>query len=162
MGDPGTLLGLDPAGVEATGVDAGLAARVVARLDAAAAVAFALDELEQSGLRVLASVDAGYPPALVERLGPRAPPLLHVAGDPSLLGRAQVVSADAADGVATDGPAVVVVAGSLRRVVARPEVRRAITSGRLCVCSPYAPSVRETELTRRGRDTVIQALSAAP
>ena len=44
--------------------------------------AFQLDEAEQSGLRVVASVDESYPPVLVERLGRGAPPMLYVVGDP--------------------------------------------------------------------------------
>ena len=52
--------------------------------DAATAVAFALDELEQSGIRVLTCLDDGYPASLLG-LGGAAPPLLHVAGDIALL-----------------------------------------------------------------------------
>lgn len=86
VGDPAALLGL---GAEAigrrTGVDPALADRVARLLDAATSFAFALDEAEQSGLRVIASVDADYPHALVERLGRGAPPLLYAVGDPALL-----------------------------------------------------------------------------
>jgi predicted Rossmann fold nucleotide-binding protein DprA/Smf involved in DNA uptake len=62
-----------------------MAERVAQLLDAATAVAFQLDEAEQTGLRVIASVDDGYPPALAGRLGRGAPPLLYAVGDPALL-----------------------------------------------------------------------------
>ena len=87
--DLGALLGGDPSGVaRAAGVEAELADRLAALVDAATAVAFELDEQEQSGLRVLTSVDDGYPERLVDRLGPSAPPLLYVVGDVALLGPA--------------------------------------------------------------------------
>lgn len=86
VGDPARLLGLDVAGLAAAGgVDRAHAERITKLFDAATAVALELDRVEQSGLRVLASVDDGYPPGLVERLGSTAPPLLCVAGDPRLL-----------------------------------------------------------------------------
>lgn len=84
--DPGSLLGLDAAGVASTsGLDEAEAERVARLLDAATAFAFELDAMEQSGLRVVASVDDDYPGTLVARLGRGAPPLLYVAGDPGLL-----------------------------------------------------------------------------
>ncbi len=65
-----------------------LAARVVARLDAAVALAFELEKLEQTGIRVVASVDADYPPRLLRTLTTAAPPLLHVVGPIALTERA--------------------------------------------------------------------------
>jgi predicted Rossmann fold nucleotide-binding protein DprA/Smf involved in DNA uptake len=86
VADPAALLGSDPAGVaRAAGIESDLADRIAKLIDAATALAFELDEAEQSGLRVLASVDEDYPPALVERLGRGAPPLLYVLGEPQLL-----------------------------------------------------------------------------
>jgi predicted Rossmann fold nucleotide-binding protein DprA/Smf involved in DNA uptake len=86
VGDPARLLGADAAAVaELTGVGRDRAERVVSLLEGASAFAFALDEVEQAGMRVIASVDDEYPAVLVERLGRSAPPLLYVYGDPSLM-----------------------------------------------------------------------------
>ncbi|HVM09169.1 MAG TPA: DNA-processing protein DprA [Acidimicrobiales bacterium] len=71
--------------VREVGLDDDLAERVAARLDQATQVAFSVDDLEQSGIRVVASVDDDYPDVLMERLRTGAPPLLYVAGDPRLL-----------------------------------------------------------------------------
>lgn len=84
--DPGSLLGLDAAGIASTTqLDAALAERIARRLDLATALAVALDEHEQSGVRAVTSVDDAYPAVLRERLGRGAPPLLHIAGDATLL-----------------------------------------------------------------------------
>jgi predicted Rossmann fold nucleotide-binding protein DprA/Smf involved in DNA uptake len=84
--DPGSLLGQDAAEIaRLSGLPADLAERVARRFDAATAFAFALDEAEQSGLRVVPSTDDDYPSRLVDRLGRGAPPLLYVAGEPGLL-----------------------------------------------------------------------------
>jgi predicted Rossmann fold nucleotide-binding protein DprA/Smf involved in DNA uptake len=88
VGDPGTLLTADPASVaRAAGIESELADRLAQRLDAATSFAFQLDEAQQSGLRVVSSVDDDYPTLLVDRLGRGAPPLLYLVGEPSLLGR---------------------------------------------------------------------------
>jgi predicted Rossmann fold nucleotide-binding protein DprA/Smf involved in DNA uptake len=84
--DPASLLGLDVADVRrAVDGNEDLAQRIVTLLDAATSLAFELEKTESSGVRLLASVDEDYPTSLVERLGPAAPPLLYVAGDPLLL-----------------------------------------------------------------------------
>lgn len=84
--DPGVLLGRDAADVAADlGVAAEFAERIVARLGAATAFALELERQEQSGLRVLSSVDDEYPRALLERLGTSAPALLYVVGDIKLV-----------------------------------------------------------------------------
>jgi predicted Rossmann fold nucleotide-binding protein DprA/Smf involved in DNA uptake len=86
VGDPAALLGLGPAAIAGTtGVDPALAGRLARLLDAATSFAFHLDEAEQSGLRVIASVDESYPQVLIERLRRSAPPLLYAVGDPALL-----------------------------------------------------------------------------
>lgn len=83
---PGILLGLRPSQVqELAGVDAELAQRVVVLLDQATAFAFRLDELEQSGIRTLSSIDRDYPERLRHRLGRGAPPILYFAGPAALL-----------------------------------------------------------------------------
>lgn len=91
--------------VRDAGFDGDLAERVARLIDAATAFAFQLDELEQSGLRVVSSVDDAYPGALVERLGDKAPPMLYVAGDPPLLGRSLLGVVGSRD-VAPEGAAV--------------------------------------------------------
>jgi len=83
--DPGALLGASAEEIAAVVGDAGLAERIAARLEAATSFAFALDDAQQSGIRLVASVDADYPAVLRDRLGAGAPPLLHVVGDPRLL-----------------------------------------------------------------------------
>src|SRR5438067_9143632 len=89
VSDPAELLGEDPASVaRAAGIEGDLAERIAQLLDAATSFAFELDVAEQSGLRVVASVDDDYPSTLIDRLGRGAPPLLYVAGDPTLLGPA--------------------------------------------------------------------------
>jgi predicted Rossmann fold nucleotide-binding protein DprA/Smf involved in DNA uptake len=88
VGHPKELFGLGADAIAADfGVDRHLAERVAARLEQATQVVFALDDAEQRGLRVVASVDDDYPPALAASLGTAAPPLLYVAGDPRLLHR---------------------------------------------------------------------------
>lgn len=86
VGDPGTLLGLSAADLVAVhGLDPALAERVVRSFDVATAFAFGLDEAEQSGIRVIVSVDEDYPTVLRQRLGRAAPALLYVVGEPRLL-----------------------------------------------------------------------------
>jgi predicted Rossmann fold nucleotide-binding protein DprA/Smf involved in DNA uptake len=86
VGDPGRLLGLSAVDLASThGINPAQAERVAALLDAATAFAFGLDEAEQSGIQVIASVDEAYPSRLRRRLGRAAPALLYFAGDPSLL-----------------------------------------------------------------------------
>jgi len=83
---PAQLLGMSPEDVaRSLHLDADLSDRIVKLLDASTALAFRLDELEQTGVRAVTSVDEGYPSILVERLGRSAPPVLYVAGDLSLL-----------------------------------------------------------------------------
>lgn len=70
--------------------DQELAARVVPLLDGATAVAFELENLEQSGIKVISPADDAYPARLVERLGCAAPPVLYVAGAVDLLNGASI------------------------------------------------------------------------
>ena len=67
-----------------------LAKRITQRMAAATSLAFELERLEQSGLAVISAVDGEYPLALRERLGPTAPPILHVAGNLDLLTHAGI------------------------------------------------------------------------
>lgn len=88
IADPAQLLGLDARDVASRAdVTDTVAERIVALLGAATSFAVALDDHEQSGMRVVASIDDEYPARLVERLGRAAPPLLYAVGDPALLER---------------------------------------------------------------------------
>jgi predicted Rossmann fold nucleotide-binding protein DprA/Smf involved in DNA uptake len=200
VGDPAALLGLDAATIASRfGTGTPLAERVATLLGAATGFALRLEEAEQQGLRVVASVDDGYPQALVDRLGRLAPPLLYLVGDPALLqadklgivGSREVgeeaaavtrhaaaaaveaglgVVSGAAKGVdrlamraALDagGTAVGVLADSLVRMTRDPEVRRAVTDGRLCLCTPYKPTAPFSIANAMGRNKLIYALSKA-
>lgn len=123
--DPGRLLGLDRAELGAVLADTGFdAARVHALLDRATVVALALERLETSGITVITVFDAGYPRTLTDRLGPRAPAVLHVVGDPALMIRdlLAIVGASESEDVAREaaGAAVThgwgVVTGSVRGI----------------------------------------------
>ena len=85
VGDPGPLLGRTVSELTARIGDEALASRVAARFASATGVAFELERLEQTGIRVVTSFDAEYPARIRVRLGAAAPPLLHVVGDASLL-----------------------------------------------------------------------------
>jgi predicted Rossmann fold nucleotide-binding protein DprA/Smf involved in DNA uptake len=200
VGDPAALLGQDAAGI--TGrfrVDAALAERVAKLLDAATGFALRLEEAEQQGLRLAASVDDSYPQVLIDRLARRAPPLLYLVGDPTLLQADQLgiigsrdvsdqaaevarqaataaveagfgVVSGAAKGVdrlamgaalEADGTAVGVLADSLVRMTRDPQVRRAVTDGQLCLCTPYKPTAPFSTANAMGRNKLIYALSKA-
>jgi predicted Rossmann fold nucleotide-binding protein DprA/Smf involved in DNA uptake len=85
IGDLGQLLGEDAKRIsELTGVVPDMGERIAALLEGATAFAFALEEAEQSGLRVLTRVGDEYPAILLDRLGRMAPPILYVLGDRDL------------------------------------------------------------------------------
>lgn len=91
VGGPGVLLGRTAdALVRELGLAVDLAARVVGLLERATAMAFELERLDQSGIATLTPSDEAYPARLLARLGPKAPPVLHAAGDVALLRRAGV------------------------------------------------------------------------
>jgi DNA processing protein len=79
--DPGALLGV-PVDDLTDGLDdtEALATRIALRFDAATSLAFELERLEQTGIRVVTSLDDEYPARFRNRLGPGAPPVLHVVG----------------------------------------------------------------------------------
>src|SRR5206468_8761201 len=54
-------------------------------------------------------------------------------------------------------PVVGVLADSLVRQVRDPEVRRAITDGQLCLCTPYKPSAGFSVATAMGRNKLNYA-----
>ncbi len=82
---PGGLLGRTVDDLVADGFAPELAERLTRLFDRSVALAFELDRYEESGVRTVTVHDDGYPQRLRERLGDRAPVLLHVAGDPGLL-----------------------------------------------------------------------------
>jgi predicted Rossmann fold nucleotide-binding protein DprA/Smf involved in DNA uptake len=59
------------------------------------------------------------------------------------------------------GVAVGVLADSLIRMARDPEVRRAVTDGALCLCSPYKPTAGFSVANAMGRNKLIYALSQA-
>lgn len=62
-----------------------LAARIVELSARSMVMAFELERLEQSGIRTLTAFDEHYPQRWLDRLGTKAPPLVHAAGAPELL-----------------------------------------------------------------------------
>ena len=62
------------------GLPEDLADRIDGLMGRATAVAFELDRLEQSGIKTLTVFDEHYPYLLLDRLGAKAPPMLHAAG----------------------------------------------------------------------------------
>ena len=67
------------------GLSEDLAIRVTELTNRATALAFELERLEQSGIKTLTIFDEFYPQLWIERLGTKAPPLLHAAGSLNLL-----------------------------------------------------------------------------
>ena len=67
------------------GLPEDLGERIAGLMDRASAVAFELDRLEQSGIKTLTVFDEHYPQLWLDRLGTKAPPLVHAAGALELL-----------------------------------------------------------------------------
>ncbi len=190
-GDPAALLAGAPPEVSDTD-------RVRGLLDRATAFAFALEDIERSGITLVSAFDARYPAHLRERLGDQAPPVLHAAGPVELLAEpavAVVAEADPGEGtlaaarlVATDaavdgaalltggtpggvdaaagtaaleagGTVVGLLAEALTPQLRRPEVRRAIHAGHLCLVTPYPPSTPWSAPAERGRLLIVTALA---
>ena len=87
--DLASLLGDDHAALaEKLGADLG--ERVARLLDRAAALAFAVEDLEQQGISTIAAGNEGYPVRWRERLGPSAPSHVHLAGPADLVLRPAV------------------------------------------------------------------------
>jgi predicted Rossmann fold nucleotide-binding protein DprA/Smf involved in DNA uptake len=85
VGDLSQLLGQDGESVsKLTGLGIEMSERIAALLEGATSFAFALEEAEQGGLRVLSRVGEDYPSILLDRLGRMAPPILYCLGDPEL------------------------------------------------------------------------------
>jgi len=88
VGSPRALLGCSHAELTRQGVAPDLASRLVRLFHRSTAMAFSVDELDQSGITALTASDTAYPKRLIRRLGTKAPPLLYVAGELSLLEQA--------------------------------------------------------------------------
>jgi predicted Rossmann fold nucleotide-binding protein DprA/Smf involved in DNA uptake len=175
--DPGSLLGRSAADLSATLDDSELAARVVARLDAAVALAFELERLEQAGIRVVASVDSDYPARLVDRLTTAAPPLLHAVGPLALTNEPMLgvvgsrdVSPEGAEVAADAGRAAVahgwgVVSGGAAGVD-RAAMDVALDTGGTVVgflADPLVREIRAPELRRAiGQNRLCLATPYAP
>ena len=67
------------------GFDPVIAERVARLTDRATAMAFELERLEHSGIRAVTVFDDHYPASWRDRLGSKAPPLIHAAGALELL-----------------------------------------------------------------------------
>ncbi|MEA2686773.1 MAG: processing protein [Actinomycetota bacterium] len=73
--------------VREAGLASDLARRVVELLGRATAMAFELEHLEQAGISTVTPSDELYPPRFLDRLGSKAPPVVHAAGALDLLRR---------------------------------------------------------------------------
>ena len=85
VGSPGHLLGQTKGDLIDSGLPDDLAARIVPLLERATALAFEQERLEQSGITTLTPFDEHYPQRLHERLGSKAPAILHAGGALELL-----------------------------------------------------------------------------
>ena len=83
---PGLILGQGVEGLTRShGLAEDLARRIRALIGRATALAFDVDQLEQTGIRTLTAFDEHYPQQWLARLGAKAPPLVHGAGTLELL-----------------------------------------------------------------------------
>ena len=90
VGQPQFLLGKTADELIQVGVSQDSATRVVELFDRATAMAFELERLDGSGIRVLTPFDEEYPQAWLERLRGKAPPVLYAAGALELLNQSGV------------------------------------------------------------------------
>ncbi len=67
------------------GLPEDIASRIAGLSERATAVAFELERLDQSGIRTVTVFDEHYPRPWLDRLGAKAPPLVHAAGALELL-----------------------------------------------------------------------------
>jgi len=115
----------------ALGLDATVAARVVALLRGLGSVGIEVERLDATGIWILTRGDADYPVAWKRNLGAAAPPVLFGAGVKAALSAGQ--------------DAVLIPTESLERTVARKTVRESILAGELTVVTPSIPSARTTQ-----------------
>jgi predicted Rossmann fold nucleotide-binding protein DprA/Smf involved in DNA uptake len=121
---PRALLGLDVDALRQLLGDALPSAAVVARqLARTGQLAIELDRLAMRGINVLTLADEAYPWRLRDRLGPKAPPVLFLAGERSLLDGGGVAIVGSRDVDAAGEPFAAEVAASAART------GRAVVSG---------------------------------
>ena len=83
---PGVLLGKSQKELMSDyGLAEALATRVVGLMDRVRAMAFEIEQLEHSGIWTVTPFDDHFPSSLVDRLGNKAPALVHAAGSLDLL-----------------------------------------------------------------------------
>ena len=87
VGSPGDLLGRTEGDLVGSGLAEDVAGRVIGLLARATAMAFELEKLGQSGIATLTPFDEDYPHRLRERLGSKAPAIIHAAGAFDLFGQ---------------------------------------------------------------------------
>ena len=187
VGEVRTLLGRsERVLIEDDDLSPPLARRVAGLLGRATAVAFEVERLDQSGISTLTPSDDAYPRRLVDRLGPKAPPVLHAAGAIELLaapgvgvvgdrepaaaaiaGLAAVrglplVTADLLAFDPTGISVVWVLADSLVRSLRRPDARRAVYRGSIVACTPFGPDSPRGPGYARGRDRLVYGLARSP
>jgi predicted Rossmann fold nucleotide-binding protein DprA/Smf involved in DNA uptake len=117
-----------------------------------------LDLLAQDGVGVVGSRNAD-----AEALGVAASVAREAAGRglPVVSGGARGIDQESMTAALdAGGSAVGVLADSLARQATKPQVRRAILEGRLCLCTPYKPSAGFSVANAMGRNRLIYALSA--
>lgn len=85
VGQPQFLLGKAADELIQMGVPQDSATRIAELLDRATAMAFELERLDGSGIRVLTPFDEEYPQTWLKRLSKKAPPVLYAAGALELL-----------------------------------------------------------------------------
>ena len=90
LGEPASLLGQSATELASRGAESSLAERVVRLLDRAVGVAFELDRYQESGIWTITEHDDTYPQHLRERLGTKAPVVLHGSGSSDILDRAGI------------------------------------------------------------------------
>ena len=126
--EPQFLLGKAADELIQMGVPQDSATRIVELFDRATAMAFELERLDGSGIRVLTPFDEEYPQAWLERLRGKAPPVLYAAGALELLNqpcvgvvgsrdvspKGQEIAQEAAERIATLG--MTLVSGGARGV----------------------------------------------
>ncbi|MDE0268932.1 MAG: DNA-processing protein DprA, partial [Acidimicrobiaceae bacterium] len=84
--NPGVLLGCDEEQLIGDyNLPGNLAKRITKLINRVTALAFEVDQLNQSGIRTLTAFDEDYPQTWLKRLGTKAPPLIHAAGAIDLL-----------------------------------------------------------------------------
>ena len=184
VGEVRTLLGRsERLLIEEHGLAPPLARRVAGLLGRATAVAFEVERLDQSGVATLTAFDEAYPRRLVDRLGPKAPPVLHAVGAVELLavpgvgvvGDGEPAAAAIAGLAAARGLPLVtgssrrfdptgisvvwILADSLVRSLRRSDARRAVYRGSIVACTPFGPDAPRGPGFARGRDRLVYGLA---